>query len=269
MLSRRTFVSDTLPNAGLGLSAVRRIPSGAPGFANAWVLSLAEIDAVRREALPSHADPKAGIVGMGQCDDPKTKRPACPYYAECQRANIAREAVVCRAAVDEADAQAVAEQRRVEIAAIADVLLANLLLLDRPAMFFECCVGVDSEKSLLLGAWRLLRNQGRIVAIGIARPERCKARTTWLATGNAVPSPVPANPVGRKQKHIEKVLSLLTAAKTPMTFREVNAVLDLPGSLASNCLTRMEKKGKLARRKRGDVWEYWIKDKEDKRDANA
>jgi hypothetical protein len=123
---------------------------------------------------------------------------------------------------------------------------------------------VDSEQSLLLGAWRLLRNQSRIVAIGIARPERCQARTTWLATGNAVPSPVPANPVGRKQKHIEKVIDVLTAASSPMTFREVNAVLDLPGSLASNCLTRLEKKGKLARRQRDGVWEYWIKDKGDK-----
>ena len=269
MLNRRTFVSDARPNAGLGMRAVRRIAWDAPGFANAWVLSKDEIDAVKLEALPALADPKAGIVGMGQCDDPKTKRPICPHYAECQRASIALEAVMCRAAVDEADAQAVAEQRRVAIAAIAETLLAKLSALGRPAMFSEACVGVDSEKSLLLGAWQLLRNQGRIVAVGVARPERCKERTTWLATGKDAPSPMPANPIGRRQKHVLKVLDVLAASPTAMTFREVNAVLDLPGSLASNCLTRLEGKGTLARRKRGNLWEYWIKDREDKHDAHA
>ena len=285
MLNRRTFVADARPNAGLGLRAVRRITGGDPGIANAWIMPLAEIEAVKLEALPTIADPAAGTVGMGKCDDPRKRQrerpgmPSCPHYAECLRTAISGADMVCKQQDEADEEQAIRASRRKVVAEVADLFVWRMARREDPATFAEVSSGINRNSidlrdewqlsAILRDAWRLICAQKRIVAIGVVRPERGKERMTWALTGEEAPPDVPRNPGGRKQKHVLKVLDVLAASPTAMTFREVNAVLDLPGSLVSNCLTRLEGKGTLARRKRGDLWEYWIKDREDKHDAHA
>jgi hypothetical protein len=215
-------------------------------------------------ALPDYANDAAGIVGMGQCLNPATMRPCCAFWRECQRETIAGVNVVCRVQIAEEDAAAVAAARRIATAELSERMWLYVCQSAEPVIYQDVRAALpDADASLCKGAWRLLHISGRIVAVGVRRPERCKVRTTWRATDTPAPPPPPKpprQPCGRKQKHVENVKAVLRAAGKPLTSVEVEAVLNLGGSLASNCLSRMALLGRLKRQMRGYLWEYYLED---------
>jgi len=168
--SRHTFVSDAVPHAGLGLSATRRIVGGQPGIADAWQLTQAEKDAVRLEALPAVADPAAGIVGVGACNNPVTKQPCCLFWAECSRAMIAGEARACQAQEARADNRAAEDAQRAAAAALSERMLAVMRAAAAPLLFAEILTALDItdavDYDMARGALLWLHHHGRIVAMG-------------------------------------------------------------------------------------------------------
>jgi hypothetical protein len=251
--SRHSFITNTVPNASLQLRASHRFDG--------------ESAPLPPPTLADVADPRTGIVGLGQCQHPTTRR-KCPYFDGCMLAMLAGENATCQGSEDvnaERQARNDADEKREQQ---AQAILAYMRKVGEPVTFRQVCaaLGYSETPLLLLGAFKALEASERIETVGVvhirAKAKKIYRVCTWQPTGKQ-PAKVAAKKIGAPEKHVGNVMRALRDAGRPLTSCEVKALVGINDSRISNVLMRLQARGVLDRRLRQEspkrkLWEYWI-----------